>query len=362
MTSAQEMLAEKIKSIEEIIAKYTAQINSLEDTLSGLEEQLTNTPESISLTNAEGETYEISNPAYDAICIRISAIEGEINAIRAEMHPHQIRLERANTVNSQITAHKDAVNGVIYSLQEKRNACKQLFEELNTIQKENYTQGTNAIGSLKKIQRIIESYLAIKMVYEGPESIGQGLGNKQAGVTVNISISRDTIIQEQKVVESPKEHYDDKGVKYRIGDNLLPDAKFEINGYNYKTDEKGRVISASGKLRIKENNYVRNMEDVQKMEGQEYKTSDERGHLIAHQFGGSDRLENLVPMSDKLNHGDYGKLEKDLRKSLDAGADVVLKVKPIYEADSSRPSAFKVSYIINGDRDMTVFRNESEVK
>lgn len=362
MTSAQGMLAEKIISIEEIIAKYTAQINALDETLSGLEEQLANTPESISLTNAEGETYEISNPAYDAISIRISAIEGEINVIRAEMHPHQIRLERANSVNSQITVHKDAVNGVIYSLQEKKNACKQLLEEIRTIQKQNLAQGNYAVAALMKIQRIIESYLAIKMVYEGPESIGQGLGNKQAGVTVSISISRDTIIQEQKVVESLKEHYDDRGEKYRIGDNLLPNITYEINGYKYGTDDKGRVISAGGKLRIKDSNYVRKMEDVKKMEGQEYKTSDDRGHLIAHQFGGSDKLGNLVPMDANLNKGDFARLENTLNDALQNGADVILKVKPIYEPDSSRPSAFRVSYSIDGDRDMRVFRNESEVE
>ena len=157
-----------------------------------------------------------------------------------------------------------------------------------------------------------------------------------------------------------KEYFDDNGTKYREGDNLLPDKAFEINGYKYTTDEKGRVISAEGKLRICDSEYNRNMENVRNKYGQEYKESDDRGHLIGHQFGGSDRLENLVPMDSKLNQGDFKKLESDLANALKDGADVKLKIEPIYEGESTRPSEFKVSYSIDGDKDVVKFKNESE--
>lgn len=39
-----------------------------------------------------------------------------------------------------------------------------------------------------------------------------------------------------------------------------------------------------------------------------------------------------------------------------------LKVEPVYENDSTRPSEFKVSYSIDGDRDVVVFKNECEAK
>ncbi len=161
---------------------------------------------------------------------------------------------------------------------------------------------------------------------------------------------------------APKEYFDDNGEKYREGDTLLPNKQFEVKGYKYETDDKGRVVSAEGKLRMRDPDYVRDMEDVRKIDGQEYKTSDDRGHLIGHQFGGSDKLENLVPMDAKLNQGDFVKLENTLADAVKDGADVKLKVEPIYEKDSTRPSEFKVSYTIDGDREVTVFKNESEAK
>ena len=158
------------------------------------------------------------------------------------------------------------------------------------------------------------------------------------------------------------EYYDDNGTKYREGDSLLPNTQFEVRGYQYETDDQGRVISAEGQLRMRDPSYEREMEDVRKMDGQEYKTTDDRGHLIGHQFDGSDKLENLVPMDAKLNQGDFVKLENTLADAVKDGTDVRLKVEPVYEGDSSRPSEFRVTYSIDGDKDVVVFKNESEAK
>ena len=159
-----------------------------------------------------------------------------------------------------------------------------------------------------------------------------------------------------------KEYYDDNGTKYREGDSLQPNTQFESRGYQYETDDRGRVVSAEGQLRMRDPSYERNMENVRKMDGQEYKPTDDRGHLIGHQFDGSDRLENLVPMDAKLNQGDFEKLENTLADAVNDGADVRLKVEPVYEGDSTRPSEFRVTYSIDGDKDAIVFKNESEAK
>jgi len=157
-----------------------------------------------------------------------------------------------------------------------------------------------------------------------------------------------------------KEYFDDNGKLYRVGDHLLPDTEYEVNGYKYNTDAKGRIVSAEGKLRMRDSDYDRDMEDVKHMDGQDYKQGDDRGHLIGHQFGGSDRLENLVPMDAKLNHWDFYKVEKTLADAVKDNADVKLKVEPVYGDDSTRPSEFKVSYSIDGNRETVVFRNERE--
>ena len=48
---------------------------------------LTNIPSTITVRDQEGESHEISNPAYDALSARISAVETEIDAVTAEMYP-----------------------------------------------------------------------------------------------------------------------------------------------------------------------------------------------------------------------------------------------------------------------------------
>lgn len=162
-------------------------------------------------------------------------------------------------------------------------------------------------------------------------------------------------------VNGVKYYTDDNGKVYRIGDKLRANATFEINGYTYKTDDQGRVVSAEGKLKMRSPDYERNMENVRNMEDQEYRENDDRGHLIGHQFGGSDRLENLVPMDSELNqHGDFAKLEKTLADAVKDGAEVYVKIEPVYEGDSTRPVGFKITYTIDGETDTVYFKNGGE--
>ena len=147
---------------------------------------------------------------------------------------------------------------------------------------------------------------------------------------------------------------------YREGEALLPDKQYEVNGYHYETDHLGRISKAEGQLRIEEG-YKRNMENVTGYEGQEYRPTDDRGHLIAHEFGGSDRLENLVPMDSAVNErGEYRAVERKLESAVKDGADVNLKVEPKYDGESRRPSDFKVTYTIDGEKEITMIKNGGE--
>jgi hypothetical protein len=67
-------------------------------------------------------------------------------------------------------------------------------------------------------------------------------------------------------------------------------------------------------------------------------------------------------MSKELNHGDYAKLERTLASAVGDGADVRLKVEPKYEGDSNRPTEFRITYSIDGDKEVVVFKNGSEGK
>ena len=160
-----------------------------------------------------------------------------------------------------------------------------------------------------------------------------------------------------------KDYLDDNGNKYRVGDNLIPNNEFKVNDYKYKTDDKGRVVSAEGKLQIKDHDGRNEMDSRAAVDKGDMRKSDDRGHLIADRFNGSGGIENLVPMDSELNqHGDYNKMENTLADAMNNGAKVELKVEPIYQNDSTRPSEFRVTYSIDNDKTMSVFKNESEVK
>ena len=180
----------------------------------------------------------------------------------------------------------------------------------------------------------------------------------------NAETSDNTFSNEMPQVESTvtNDYLDDNGISYREGDRLLPNTQFEVNGYQYETDSQGRVISAEGQLRMRDQDYKRDMEDVRSIDGQEYQKDDHRGHIIGHQFGGSDKLENLVPMQGELNQGDYAKLEKTLADAVQSGAETKMKVEPVYQGESTRPSEFRVTYSINNEQDVVVFKNESGAK
>ena len=123
---------------------------------------------------------------------------------------------------------------------------------------------------------------------------------------------------------------------------------------DWKNDTEGRYYRSSS--------HVISVYDDEELEEDDIipgKPYDDRGHLIADRFNGSGELENLVPMEGKLNKGDYAKLEDTLAEAVKDGADVRMKVEPVYSGYSNRPDEFRVSYTIDGDKEVVVVKNRS---
>lgn len=160
-----------------------------------------------------------------------------------------------------------------------------------------------------------------------------------------------------------KQFFDDSGKLYRTGNELEPDATIEKDGYTYKTDDQGRVISAEGTLRIPKDPSPRKMSSMEAVsKGDHIKGVDEIFHLIGRRFGGSDGIENLVAGNMHLNRSDYARMENKLEKALKEKKDVTMKVEPVYDGDSNRPSEICVTYSINGEKETVVFKNEESNK
>ena len=165
----------------------------------------------------------------------------------------------------------------------------------------------------------------------------------------------------QENVDGKTYYYDDNGKLYRVENDLAPNTEYEINGYKYQTDDKGRIVSAEGTLRMKDRDGRLPIKDsIEDIGKGDQKEGDDRGHLIGDQFDGSDGLENMVPQDANINRNDFKNFENELAKEVKDGKDVKVKIEPIYDGDSRRPDAIVVTYSINGEESVRVFPNGKE--
>lgn len=222
------------------------------------------------------------------------------------------------------------------------------------------------ISEVKQFQSEINEFKQIK-----PE---EGMSFQEAKMFWNDYFTKETILddrlfapdkseigsekiegtQKNEVIELMK-YYDDNGELYRIGNELLPDTQYEINGYTYKTDELGRIISAEehdGRLTIKDS-----LSDIGKGDQRE---GDQRGHIIGDQFDGSNGLENMIAQDAGVNIKDYKNFENELAREVKEGKKVEVQIEPEYEGNSGRPDRIIVTYTIEGKENIRIFSNQRE--
>jgi filamentous hemagglutinin len=128
-----------------------------------------------------------------------------------------------------------------------------------------------------------------------------------------------------------------------------PNSVYVVNGYTYRTDSEGRVVSVEGTLR--DSPAARNTYR-QRQVGRSGRAGDQGGHLIASIFNGpGDRL-NLVPMDGNLNMGRWRAMEREWAA---AGAENVQVRVQVGYGESRRPEHFRVTYSINGGQPVDRF-------
>lgn len=167
-------------------------------------------------------------------------------------------------------------------------------------------------------------------------------------------------IQENDDVEQEAQKNPEKSHMTEDG-RLKPNEQYEVNGYAYETDSKGRIKHCEGTLRLEQGERSLQAqrsvggEDRHTGDGIEYdpKDKDDGGHLIATRFGGSGEIDNLVAQNYNLNRGEYKKMENSWAKTLEekneAGEqkyDVHVEIKPVYRGSDQRPGAFIINETI----------------
>lgn len=165
-------------------------------------------------------------------------------------------------------------------------------------------------------------------------------------------------INPDKLIEpANKEYRDDNGEVYRIGNELLPNNVYVENGYSYRTDSEGRVKSAEGQLQLSKEPRKQISDSMETIGKGDQKEGDQKGHLIGDRFGGGNGLENIVAMDGRVNQSDYKRIENTCAKALESGHEAHLKVVPKYDKSSNRPTNFRITYTIDGEKTVTTIKN-----
>ena len=82
---------------------------------------------------------------------------------------------------------------------------------------------------------------------------------------------------------------DDNGEVYRVNNDLVENCSYELNGYKYETDDIGRIVSAEGKLQLKNHdgyNSIPQKTTLSEIGKGDEKATDDRGHPIGDRFNG----------------------------------------------------------------------------
>ncbi|WGN89907.1 DNA/RNA non-specific endonuclease [Ligilactobacillus faecis] len=142
---------------------------------------------------------------------------------------------------------------------------------------------------------------------------------------------------------------DDTGQLYKEEGKLLPNNQYVAGSGIYETDENSRITSFEATLESTPNS-ERDLDAQKEVGGKDRLENDDGGHLIARIFGGASGLENLVPMRNVINRGDYKQFENGCANDLKEGHDVNLKGEIVYPEGSDRPSEIKVEKEVDGKK------------
>ena len=152
--------------------------------------------------------------------------------------------------------------------------------------------------------------------------------------------------------------YDDNGTAYSrivrksvdhkakiVEKTLLPNTKIVKGNFIAITDDLGRpILNQVTDLSMNPAKRV----DVTKFRNSAYRSNDQGGHLIAHQFGGTSGIENIVPQLDKVNLSKMKQVEYTVKTLKEQGHTVDYEVKTNYVGSSTRPSSFEPKITVDG--------------
>jgi hypothetical protein len=129
------------------------------------------------------------------------------------------------------------------------------------------------------------------------------------------------------------------------------------NGYKYQIDVSQRTRRVSGTLTL--NSTQRRSRRAQAQAGgADRRYTDDGGHYIARRFNGPREAFNHFAQDRNFNRGDYRALEDEWARAKRSGKHVWVRIVPVFDGSSQRPSAINVWFTIDGREGSQKFPNE----
>jgi hypothetical protein len=129
------------------------------------------------------------------------------------------------------------------------------------------------------------------------------------------------------------------------------------NGYEWWLGAAGELREVDGTLELNEAP-VRSRTAQRQAGRPDRRVTDDGGHYIAPRFNGPTEAFNHFAQDRNFNRGAYRKLEDQWASALRAGKRVDVRIVPVYEGASRRPSYVNVWFWIDGHLESQRFPNE----
>ena len=152
---------------------------------------------------------------------------------------------------------------------------------------------------------------------------------------------------------------DDLGNVIRIGNELIPNICYQLNGYTYYTDDIGRISKVVfDELKLHKGHNRSLIAESKSVIGRGFEQlSDDRGHLIADMFGGDNTIANIVLMDSHVNRSTVKAIELSWQSCINRGEHVQGVIELAYSGESFRPDSFKYIYDIGEGLRETLISN-----
>lgn len=268
------------------------------------------------------------------------SVQSELKKIRESFDAHEDELAE---MGEQLNQERLDIQRQINSEQQKLSTVQKKIDGLS---------GKKYTGGLDAVSKRCDDLLA---------ELDDMLVELKADDGINTAIDAPGKISNIVKIDGDSYRVDDNGKPHmKRGDDkeyhVLPNTQYTVNGYTYQSDEKGRIIHVEGNLAGKDGERAALNAKVSDM-----RDTDQRGHIIADIFGGSNQNDNLVAQLQSINQGSYKVLESSLSDLIMSQNQVHGNYTIEYADNSSRPSAVTVNYSINGGTPVSQFDTFSKL-